>query len=220
MCRKDRPVNFVQLNSNPAGKNDHLAGAARSFLGQAPWLFYNRENAETSNHIVQRQATSLCITTAMNLPKNINPSARIAGTLLQLVRWSQGVLRAMTSNPGTMMGSTGTTDGQRSGSADQRRHPRIPLNDITVHVTDGCLFATASLGNISPAGICLCNLPEQLYNHAGELTVFSSDNPGLPVLHIAPRWQKTGWNGKTIGAAILNATDAWRLFFCAYCQSV
>ena len=145
-------------------------------------------------------------TTAMNFPKNTNPSARIAGTLLQLVRWSQGVLRAMTSSPVATVDSAGAIDGQRSGSADQRRHPRIPLNDITVHVTDGCLFATASLDHISPNGICL-------YNHTDELTVFSSDNPGLPVLHIAPRWQKTGWNGKTIGATVLNATDSWRLFF-------
>ena len=150
----------------------------------------------------------------MNLPKNINPSAaRIAGALLHLVRWSKGVLRAVTSRPGATVDSAGTMESQRSGSADQRRHPRIALNDITVHVTDGCLFATASLDNISSAGICLCNLPEQLYKNAGELTVFSSENPGLPVLHIAPRWQKTEWNGKTIGATILNATDAWRLFF-------
>ena len=98
-------------------------------------------------------------------------------------------------------------------TADQRRHPRVALQNTTVHVTDGCLFATALLENISPTGICLCNLPEQLYKNAGKLTVFSNDNPGLPVLQIEPRWQKTGWHGKTIGASILNATDAWRLFF-------
>lgn len=67
--------------------------------------------------------------------------------------------------------------------------------------------------NISPGGLCLSNLPEQLYNHCGPLTVYSSNNPGLPVLHIQPRWQKSDWTGKTIGAAVLNATDAWRLFF-------
>ncbi len=98
-------------------------------------------------------------------------------------------------------------------ASDKRQHPRVALRDTPVHVTDGCLFATALLENISPTGVCLCNLPEQLYKNSGKLTVFSSDNPGLPVLQIEPRWQKTGWNGKTIGAVILNATDAWRLFF-------
>ncbi len=96
---------------------------------------------------------------------------------------------------------------------DKRQHPRVALRDTAVHVTDGCLFATAHLGNISPAGLCLCNLPEQLYKNSKKLTVFSSDNPGLPVLQVEPRWQKTGWNGKNIGAVILNTTDAWRLFF-------
>jgi len=96
---------------------------------------------------------------------------------------------------------------------DQRRHPRIPLADTTVQVTDGCLFATALIENISPCGICLRNLPEQLYRSAGQLTVFSSDNPGIPILHIQPRWENTNWSGKTIGAAILNASETWKLFF-------
>lgn len=97
--------------------------------------------------------------------------------------------------------------------AEKRRHPRIPVHNTTVQVTDGCLSASARIDNISPTGICLCDLPEQLYRSASRLTVYSSDNPGLPVLHIQPCWQHTGWGGKTIGAAILNATDAWRLFF-------
>ncbi|MDD2463369.1 MAG: hypothetical protein PHI97_05180 [Desulfobulbus sp.] len=104
-------------------------------------------------------------------------------------------------------------DAQLPETSDKRRHPRVTLRNTTVQVTDGCLYATAMLGNISPTGICLCDLPEQLYKNAGKLTVFSSDNPGLPVLQIEPRWQKTGWHGKTIGAAIVNTTDAWRLFF-------
>ena len=107
-------------------------------------------------------------------------------------------------------------EGQGKGritGADQRRHPRIQLADITVQVTDGCLFATALIENISPCGICLRNLPEQLYRSAGQLTVFSSDNPGIPILHIQPRWENTSWSGKTIGAAILNASETWRLFF-------
>jgi hypothetical protein len=102
---------------------------------------------------------------------------------------------------------------QRFARNDQRQSPRIPLRDTPVHVTDGCLFATATMENISPTGLCLRNIPEQLYTNAEELTVFSSVNPGLPILQIAPRWQKTGLDGKTIGAVILNATDTWRLFF-------
>lgn len=98
-------------------------------------------------------------------------------------------------------------------SPDKRRHLRIALSATTVRVTDGCMFATARMENISPDGLCLGNLPEQLFRSPGRLTVFSSDNPGLPVLHVEPRWQRTGRGGKTMGATILNATESWRVFF-------
>ena len=104
-------------------------------------------------------------------------------------------------------------DDQCPTAADKRQNPRIHLADTTVHVTDGCLFATALIANISLCGICLCNLPEQLYRSARQLTVFSSDNPGIPILHIQPKWEGTGWNGKTIGATILNTSETWKLFF-------
>ena len=96
---------------------------------------------------------------------------------------------------------------------DKRRHLRIALSATTVRVTDGCMFATARMENISPDGLCLGNLPEQLFRSPGRLTVFSSDNPGLPILHVEPRWQRTGRGGKTMGATILNVTESWRVFF-------
>ncbi len=104
-------------------------------------------------------------------------------------------------------------DRQRLAGADKRQNPRIPLANTTVHVTDGCLFATALIDNISLCGICLCNLPEQLYRSARQLTVFSNDNPGIPILHIQPQWEDTSWDGKTIGAKILNTSETWKLFF-------
>ena len=149
----------------------------------------------------------------MNLPPLPRPSTRTARTLQRLLQWLRKMARSLTDGIALAMPTVGTTGHYRASGAEQRRHPRVPLQDVTVHVTDGCLFATAILDNISPSGLCLNNLPEQLYNHNGALTVYSSNNPGLPVLQIQPRWQKSDWNGKTIGAAILNATDAWRLFF-------
>ncbi|WP_310601320.1 hypothetical protein [Desulfobulbus sp.] len=96
---------------------------------------------------------------------------------------------------------------------ENRCHPRIPIKATLVRVTDGCLCATAEIDNISPVGICLRNLPEPLYRDAESLTVFSSDNPGLPVLHIKPRWERTDWKGKIIGATIVNVSESWQLFF-------
>ena len=106
----------------------------------------------------------------------------------------------------------GNEDRQRLTAADKRKDPRIHLADTTVHVTDGCLFAAALVDNISLCGICLSNLPEQMYRSARQLTVFSNDNPGIPILHIQPQWEYTDWGGKTIGATILNTSETWRLF--------
>lgn len=127
-------------------------------------------------------------------------------------RWAASAAGTFFSLFNTVPLNTGQTESPQA-MADKRRQPRIHLTNTSVYVTDGCLFATARIGNISPSGICLCNLPEQLYRSAGRLTVFSNDDPGLPVLHIEPRWEQTGWSGKTIGAAILNASETWRLFF-------
>lgn len=96
--------------------------------------------------------------------------------------------------------------------AEQRRETRIPLLGTVVQVTDGCLAAAARLEDVSLHGVRLGNLPEQLYRHSGPLTVFSNDNPGLPVLQVFPRWQHTNWSGKTIGARVLHDPPAWREF--------
>jgi len=147
-----------------------------------------------------------------------HPTSRPAPPEPPLKRLLRAVHRRWLSSAGARFFRAGQeTEAGRSEplpvTADKRSQPRIPLKNTSVHVTDGCLCATARIGNISPTGICLCNLPEQLYRSAGQLTVFSSDNPGLPVLHIEPRWQQTGWGGKTIGAAIINVSETWRLFF-------
>lgn len=95
---------------------------------------------------------------------------------------------------------------------DNRQQPRIRLNGATVYVTDGCFFTTARIDNVSPSGLCLSNLPEQLYRNAEQLTIFSSGNSAMPTLHIKPRWQAVGWNGKSIGASILNTPETWMFF--------
>jgi len=140
-------------------------------------------------------------------------SVQFVQKLTQLLQQAHAFLRSLPSDLPLHLFSQKASGEPVLQASDQRQHPRVPLHNTTVHVTDGCLFATALLENISPSGLCICNIPEQLYKNAGKLTVFSSDNPGLPVLQIEPRWQKTSWRGKTIGAVIINATDAWRLFF-------
>ncbi len=95
---------------------------------------------------------------------------------------------------------------------DQRQHPRIRLVGATVQVTDGCFCTTALIDNVSSRGVCLSCLPEQLFRNADRLTIFSTSNPSMPTLQLAPRWQTVGWKGRTIGAAVVDAPETWRFF--------
>jgi len=151
------------------------------------------------------------------LPGNNNSRHTVPQSLLkrlvQAVRQRRVLFAEALFSRFEINGDNGAPAGTASQEIEKRRHPRIGLTNTSVNVTDGCMCATAYLANISPSGLCLCNLPEQLYRSASHLTIFSSDNPGLPVLQIQPRWEQTGWNGKTIGAAVVNAPRTWRLFF-------
>ena len=134
--------------------------------------------------------------------------ARLMRAVQQRWRQSTGLLHPRTDRP-----ADDALSASAPPSVDNRCHLRIPIKTTLVRVTDGCLCATAEIDNISLLGICLRNLPEPFYRDAESLTVFSSDNPGLPVLHIKPRWERTDWKGKTIGASIVNASESWHLFF-------
>ena len=133
-----------------------------------------------------------------------------------IARLMKVVRRRWRQSAGLFSQTRRKTDAKLSASAsfpvENRAHFRIPVKNIQVRVTDGCLCAMAEIDNISPFGICLRHLPEPFYRNAERLTVFSSDNPRLPILHITPRWERIDRQGKTIGATIINAPESWQLF--------
>lgn len=95
---------------------------------------------------------------------------------------------------------------------DKRQHARINLEDTTVNVSDGCIFCTALVENVSTVGICLSKLPEPLYKTAEALTIFSSSNDKMPTIRIEPRWVKKRQQGKTLGATIVDVSEEWTSF--------
>ncbi|WP_153306656.1 hypothetical protein [Desulfogranum japonicum] len=100
---------------------------------------------------------------------------------------------------------------------EKRAHERIPLPNTTINVTDGYIFCTALLDNISAYGVCLKNLPDTLYRNSENLTLFSQTGDELPVLHVRPQWERKEHSGKRIGARILNSSEKW-LSFLNRCQ--
>lgn len=95
---------------------------------------------------------------------------------------------------------------------DKRQHARINLSGTMVNVTDGCIFCTALVDNVSTVGICLSKLPESLYKKADSLTIFSSNNDRMPTIHVQPKWEKSRQHGKTLGAIIVDVSEEWTTF--------
>lgn len=106
-----------------------------------------------------------------------------------------------------------TEDSAQAAFVDKRVEGRTQIPPVKVRVTDGCLSAAAVIDNISAQGLCLRNLPEQLFCDACRLTVFSSSDPAIPVIHIQPRWSRTDWSGKTMGAFILDTPETWHRYY-------
>ncbi len=96
---------------------------------------------------------------------------------------------------------------------ERRRGLRVHLLHAPVQVTDGCFFAPARLENISPSGVCLGNLPEQTCWRSGQLIVYSSTNPAMPVIQVEIVWEQSRQGDRIAGASILNMSRTWLMFF-------
>ena len=95
---------------------------------------------------------------------------------------------------------------------EKRTDNRTELNTVKIGLTDGCISCTAKLKNISTKGVCLSDIPKNLYNNLDSLTLFGPDQEGIPTVQIYPKWNSTHGDRKTIGASIDNPTENWLRF--------
>lgn len=154
----------------------------------------------------------------METPSQPLPSLRPAPALRQrLLRLINQGCRRITMGLLVLLRTSAGHNGKQTEriqlAKEKRQSPRIYLTETPVHVTNGCLSAHALLDNISADGICLRNLSEQIFNDSVLLTVFSNDDPAMPVVQIEPRWAKIRWDGTIIGGAVIGSTHAWRCYF-------
>ncbi|PIE55711.1 MAG: hypothetical protein CSA34_08035 [Desulfobulbus propionicus] len=95
---------------------------------------------------------------------------------------------------------------------DLRRYKRVDVNSTSVNVTDGYIFCTGQLANISGVGACLKQLPCSLDREAERITVFINDAGFQPVLHLQPVWSEDSVSGKVLGGLIKNTPDNWKQY--------
>ncbi len=95
---------------------------------------------------------------------------------------------------------------------EKRTNLRTVLPATKVDVTDGCISCTASLLNVSSCGVCLTDLPENLYSNSAPLTLFGTKKDEIPVIQISPQWVQNESGRKAIGASIINPPEKWLHF--------
>jgi hypothetical protein len=95
---------------------------------------------------------------------------------------------------------------------EQRKHPRIVIENIEADISDGKGFYNGAVLDISRFGISITDIPKRLDNSADIYSVIL-DGPGIHFkLLVRPIWEKENGISKTIGAQIENSPWTWAEF--------
>jgi len=99
---------------------------------------------------------------------------------------------------------------------DKRKHPRIPMSDISVDVSDGFGFFSGNASDISRFGLGLVNMAKRLGRDADRFTVVVSGRGQDFKFKVFPRWEEVEGLTKRIGVEIANAPWEWTEFVMQY----
>lgn len=95
---------------------------------------------------------------------------------------------------------------------EQRKHPRIIIDNVEADISDGKGFFSGTVLDISRFGISITDIPKRLDNSADIYSVIL-DGPGIHFkLLVRPIWEKENGTSKTIGAQIENSPWTWAEF--------
>ncbi len=95
---------------------------------------------------------------------------------------------------------------------DKRKHPRIPIDDLNVDVSDGFGFFSGSASDISRFGLGLVNMAKRLGKDAEKFTVVVSGQGKDFKFKVFPRWEEVEGLTKRVGVEIANAPWEWTEF--------
>lgn len=94
----------------------------------------------------------------------------------------------------------------------KREYPRLKIPDIQADVSDGKVFFSGSVKNLSRYGLAIGEVSRDLEQSADIYSVIL-DGPGTHFkLLVRPVWERDDGTTKTIGARIENSPWTWTEF--------
>ena len=95
---------------------------------------------------------------------------------------------------------------------EQRKHPRIRINGMTIDVSDGIRCCAATVADVSQGGLCLSEMGRKFGKKFDRLTVVAVSGEQHFKFRVKPRWEMVGPWHKTIGVEIEQAPWQWTSF--------
>lgn len=98
---------------------------------------------------------------------------------------------------------------------EQRKHPRIRVDGMTIDVSDGIRCCAATVADISQGGLCLSEMGRKFGKKFDRLTVVAVSGEQHFKFRVKPRWEMVGPWHKTVGVEIDQAPWQWTSFVLA-----
>lgn len=95
---------------------------------------------------------------------------------------------------------------------DKRQHPRLKVDGVVAHVSDGMSYCEGLVNDVSKFGICLKSRADKLDRKAEKLGVLLIGNGKYFQVQVKPKWGKGDGLEESIGAEIEDAYWDWDKF--------
>lgn len=128
-------------------------------------------------------------------------------------KWIFNVLLKLTGNNITAKAPffPAQPDGEVS-FLDKRIHPRVKLDKIPAHISDGMNYCAGYVNDVSKFGICLSKPADKLDRSAERLGVFITGYKKSYLMQVKPKWKRGEGCQQSIGAEIEDIPCNWEDF--------
>ena len=97
-------------------------------------------------------------------------------------------------------------------SFDKRKHPRMKVDGVVAHISDGKSYCEGFVHDISQFGICLNNHPDKLDRKVGRLGVLLIGHGKYFQVQVQPKWETGDGVEDKVGAVIEDTCWDWDEF--------
>lgn len=96
--------------------------------------------------------------------------------------------------------------------SDKRQYPRLKVDGVVAHVSDGMSYCEGLVNDVSKFGICLKSRADKLDRKAEKLGVLLIGNGKYFQVQVKPKWERGDGLEDSVGAEIEDAYWDWDKF--------